>query len=589
MAADALITLLTLAAVLGLLVFSRLAPDALLMAAVTVLLVTGVLAPGEALAGFSNSGLWTVAALYVVAAGLRETGAIQWVARGMLGQPATARRARLRMFVPGALLSAFLNNTTVVAMFIPAVQQWARKLRMAPSRLLLPLSYIAILGGTCTLIGTSTNLVVDGLIREQGHDGFALFELAWIGVPALLAGAAFLALFGDRLLPERGGLTERLDEVRRYSVDVRVLPESALPGRTVAEAGLRNLAHGYLAEISRRDRLLSAVGPDTVLEADDRLMFVGSPECARELRGIQGLRPADAAVDKLAIENHQRCLVEAVVGPGFPGLGQTIRELQFRTRYGAAILSVYRGGERPEGKIGDIRLRVGDTLLMETDQAFVEQYRFRRDFLLVSPLTDSAPPDFRRAPLALGILVLMAGTAALGLVSMLEAALVAAGAMLATRCLTVSRARSGPDLSVLVVIGASFALGAAMRTTGLAGDAAGLITDLAATPWLALALVYLCTVAFTELITNNAAAVLMFSVALATAEHLGVSPTPFVVAVMFAASASFLTPLGYQTNLMVMGPGGYRTTDYLRLGLPMMLIVGTISILLIPHVWSFQG
>ena len=584
---DALITLLAIAGVLGTLVFTRISPDAVLMAAVTLLLVAGVLTPLEALSGFSNPGLMTVAALYVVAAGLRETGAIQWVARGLLGRPATARRARLRLFLPGSALSAFLNNTTVVAMFIPAVQQWGQRLGIAPSRLLLPLSYIAILGGTCTLIGTSTNLVIDGLLQSQGHGGLGLFDLAVVGVPLVLAGGIYLVLFGDRLLPDRGGVSERLDRVRQYAVDVTVLKDGSLPGKTVAEAGLRNLAYGYLTEIVRNDRVLAAVGPDTVLEAGDRLMFVGSPDCASELRGIQGLRPADAAVHKLDVASHQRCLVEAVVSPNFPGLGQTVRDMAFRTRYGAAILSVHRGGERPGGKIGDIRLRVGDTLLMETDRAFVEQYRFRRDFLLVSQLNDSTPPDFSRAPVALAILAAMAAVAGSGLLSMLEAALLAAGVMIGTRCITIGRARTGLDFTVLIVIGASFALGAAMQKTGLAGEAAGLVATVSTSPWVALLVIYLLTALFTEMITNNAAAVLMFSVATATGEYLGVSPMPFVVTVMFAASASFLTPLGYQTNLMVMGPGGYRTTDYLRLGLPLTLIVATICVLLVPRFWGF--
>ncbi|HET8789861.1 MAG TPA: SLC13 family permease, partial [Modicisalibacter sp.] len=345
---------------------------------------------------------------------------------------------------------------------------------------------------------------------------------------------------------------------------------------------------GYLAEIEREGRLMTVVPPDTTLRADDILIFIGAPECARELRRIHGLNPANGDVQKLDIAHHRRCLVEAVVGPDFAGLHQTVRESRFRSRFQAVILSISRGGRRLPGKVGDIRLQMGDTLLLETAQEFVEQYRYRKDFLLVSALNDSTPPDFRKAPVALGILASMVVISALGLLSILEAALLASGGMLITRCLTASKARRYVDLSVLVVIAASFSLGAAMSKTGAASQIAAwlMFTDSMA-PWLALALVYLMTAMFTELITNNAAAVLMFPIAMAVAEQLGVNFMPFAIAVMFAASASFITPIGYQTNLMVLGPGGYRMSDYFRLGAPLSIVVATTSIGLIPLVWGF--
>ncbi|MEX0900476.1 MAG: SLC13 family permease [Gammaproteobacteria bacterium] len=582
-----LITLITILAVLVALAATRIAPDVLLMGAVTVLILTGVLTPAQALSGFANTGLWTVGLLYVIAIGLQESGGIQWIAQTLFGEPRGSTTVRARLLVPAAGLSAFLNNTTVVAMLIPAVQQWAQKLGISPSKLLLPLSYAAIIGGTCTLIGTSTNLVIDGLLRQSGHPGLGIFEIAWVGVPLAVTGLAYLIFFSDRLLPTRGGVIDELERVREYAVEFEVDPAGSIKGRTIAAAGLRSLAHGYLAEIIRGDQVLSAVGPDTRLEAGDRLMFVGSPDCAKELRSIQGIYPASAGAHKLDIQHHQRCLVEAVISPDFQGIGKSIRELQFRTRYRAAVLSVYRAGETSERKIGDVRLQVGDTLLMETDRAFVKQYRSRRDFLLVSALNDSTPPDFSKAPRAVMILVAMVTTAALGVLSMLEAALLAAGAMLVSGCITVARARNGIDYSVLIVIGASFALGAAMTETGLAASAATMLTNNIATPLLALAVVYILTAVFTELITNNAAAVLMFGIAVAVAEQLGVSPMPFVVVVMFAASAAFMTPIGYQTNLMVMGPGGYRLADYLRVGAPMSLLAFSVTMIFVPLIWKF--
>jgi len=578
---DILITLLIVASVLGALATNRVPADLTMMAALVAVLVAGIITPGEALSGFANPGLMTIAALYVVAAALRDTGAIYWVAHRLLGQPKSVFSSQLRLIAPASLLSAFLNNTTVVAMMIPAVQEWAQRLKLSASKLLLPLSYAAILGGTCTLIGTSTNLVVDGLVQEKGLPAFGIFDVAWVGIPVLLGGGLFMLLVGRYLLPEREGMVAQWEHAREYHVEMLVSKGSPLAGRSIQDAGLRNLTYGYLTEIQRGERLFPAVGPEMTLQEGDLLAFVGVPECARELQRINGLQAA---------HNHQRHLVEVVLSPEFPGIGKTVKETGFRTRYQAAILSISRSGQRLPGKVGELVLKVGDTLLLETGEQFVEQYRYRRDFMLVSPLKDSTPPDFRRAPVAVGVLVAMVMANVLGLASTLEAAMLAAGLLLVTRCVTVNRSRMNVsvNLPVLVVIGASFALGRAMESSGAAAwIVQQVIPDSGLSPWLALVIVYLLTAMFTEMITNNAAAVLVFPIALGVAEQLGVSPMPFIVAVMFAASASFMTPLGYQTNLMVMGPGGYTFRDYLKIGFPMSVVVAVITLAVIPLVWGF--
>lgn len=585
---DAIFTLAVVAGVLLSLAATRIPADLILMAALAFLVISGILPPHDALAGFANAGVITIGTLYVVGAGLKETGAVQWVASRLLGQPRSVRAAQVRMLVPTSLLSAFMNNTTVVAMFIPAIQDWSQRLRISPSKLLLPLSYATILGGTCTLVGTSTNLVVDGLLRAKTGTHLGLFELAWVGGPLLLVGISFLVLFADRLLPSRGGVREKLEQVREYGVEVEVESPGPLIGKTIEQAGLRHLSYGYLAEINRQGRLITAAEPDRTLQSGDKLYFIGAPECASELRRIQGLKPANGSIHKLELANHQRCLVEVVLGTEFSALNKTVRESQFRTRFNAVILSISRNGNRIPGKLGDITLRVGDTLLLEASHQFVEQYRFRRDFLLVSALNDSTPPNFHKAPLALGILLLMVLLSAFGLLPIMEAAFLAAGAMLVTRCITATKARRYIDLPVLVVIAASFSLGNAMTLTGAAASIAEfLIVSDKITPWVALALVYLLTAAFTEVITNNAAAILMFPIAMAVAEKLGVSFLPFVIATMFAASASFITPLGYQTNMMVYGPGRYKFSDYARLGIPLSLVSGVVVVLVVPFIWHF--
>ncbi len=590
MSQEILITLFVLASVLVALISNKLPTDMTMMAALVLVLVTGVITPVDALVGFANPGLMTIIALYVVAAALRDTGAIYWVAHRLLGQPRSVFHSQLRLIIPVSSLSAFLNNTTVVAMMIPAVQEWAKRLRISSSKLLLPLSYAAILGGTCTLIGTSTNLVVDGMVQARGLPAFGIFDVAWVGVPVLFGGSLFLLLAGRFLLPMRDGMVEQLEHAREYHVDMVVSENSPLAGRTIQEAGLRSLAYGYLTEIQRGEHLFTAVGPDMMLQAKDVLTFIGAPECARELQRINGLQPAHAAVHKLELDNHQRHLVEVVLSPDFPGIGKTVKASGFRTRYQAAILSISRNGQRISGKLGEQALRVGDTLLLETGLQFVEQYQFRRDFMLVSPLQDSSPPDFAKAPKAVLVLAAMVMANVLGVLSTLEAAMVAAGMMLALRCVTINRSRMNVSVNmpVLVVIGASFALGKAMEVSGTAN---WIVTHLmpmdSISPFMALVMVYLLTALFTEVITNNAAAVLVFPIAMGVSEHLGVNAMPYIVAVMFAASASFMTPLGYQTNLMVMGPGGYTFKDYLRIGFPMSLVVAAITLTVIPLVWSF--
>lgn len=582
---EAIVAVLTVLTVLGLLAFSKIAADLILMAGLIFLLVTGILEPNEAFAGFGNTGLMTIAALYIVAAGLSETGAIQYITRRLLGQPSTIRGAQFRMLVPTATLSAFLNNTTVVAMLIPAVQEWCKRLKLPPSKLLLPLSYISILGGTCTLIGTSTNLIVNGLLQKEGLPGLAMFDITGVGLTLLVACSTFLLLFGNRLLPDHQGITEEADKVREYHVEMIV--DSPLEGKTLALAGLTNLGYGYLAELEQAGELIQTPAPDFVLKKGDRLSFIGAPRCAHELRSIAGLQPANEDIQHLKVAHYRRRLVEAVIGPEFPFLGMTIQGCDFLGYYQAVVLSVARGGRNKLPDQGlNTRLRVGDTLLLEAHKEFVNQFRFRKDFLLVSALENSSPPNFKKTHLSLGILAVMVLLSAFEIMPILEAAWLAAGVMLMTRCMNAGLARRSIDFTVLTVIGASFALGEALEKTGAAKTIAdNLMANNQITPLIALIFIYVLTVIFTELITNNAAAVLMFPICSAVAEQGGVSIMPLAIAVMFAASASFMTPIGYQTNLMVYGPGGYRTLDYLKIGLPMSLIAGVVNISMILVFW----
>lgn len=586
---EAWFTLAVVGLCIGLLVYSRHAPDIILMAGLTLLLLGGVLSPQEALAGLANEGMVTVAVLYIVVTGLRETGGIAWISNNILGRPGSLPAAQFRLMLPVAGLSAFLNNTPVVAIFIPAVQDWARRHRLAISRLMIPLSYASIAGGTCTLIGTSTNLVVNGLlIKEPGVSGIGMFELAWVGVPVVFVVILVTVLF-SRLLPERRSVLSQFADAREYTVEMLVAPGSPLAGKSIEDAGLRQLPGMYLVEIDREHRLLPAVSPHECLREGDRLVFTGIIESVLDLYRIKGLVPATDQVFKLDSPRHECRLVEVVISESFPLMGKSIRKGRFRGLYNAVVIAVARNGRRIRKKVGDIVLRPGDTLLLETRPSFLEQHRNSRDFLLVSPLENFKLPRHERSWVALGIIGLMVLTVTMGWLSMLKAAMLAAGLMIITRCTTGQIARRAIDWQVLVVIAASFGIGTALHTSGAAQTiAASIISGAGGSLWMVLGMVYLITALFSAIVTNNAAAVLMFPIALASANNLAVDVLPFAITIMVAASTSFSTPIGYQTNLMVYGPGGYRFTDYLRMGLPLTLLVGIMTVMIVPMIWPFR-
>jgi di/tricarboxylate transporter len=582
--------ILTLTVVLGVLLMlsvTSIATDVILLAAMIAVCVLGIVTPSQALQGFSNTGVMTVAALYIVVAGVRETGAMAWVSQRVFGHPRTLLAAQARLMTASAVLSSVINNTPVVAMFIPVAQDWATRLGMAVSKLLMPMNHIAILAGLCTLMGTSTNLVVNGLLTERFPESvMGIFDLIWVGVPLTIIGVVYTLLVGRWLLPDRRGAIEQLQNAREYSFEIQVVTGGPLVGRTVVEVGLRQMKRAYLLEIERGGRLITAVGPQETLHGGDVLTFVGVVDAIRDLRRIPGLNVVEGQDYKLDLRHSKRRLVELVLSGSSPLIGRSVREGGFRSLYRAAIISISRDGSRLEGKIGDVILRPGDTLLAETDDGFARRQRYNRDFLLVSALQDSTPPDFRRAPLALAILVSMIVAASLEWVDLFVASFIAAGLMVGTRCVALGVARRSVEYPIVVSIAASFALGQALTESGAAQLISEQITIFGGgNPLWVLCGIYLLTMVATEMITNNAAGVLMFPIAVATAEQAGVSFMPFVVVVMVAASAGFITPIGYQTNLMIYGPGGYRFGDYVRFGLPLSILVAIATLLIVPRIW----
>lgn len=567
---------------------SRFPADTVLLCSLSLLLLSDILTPAEALAGLSNPGIATIATLYVVVSGLRETGTIAWLSHLLLGRPNSQTLAQIRLLLPAAAISIFINNTPVVAMFTSAVQDWCKRSKFKPSHFLLPLSYASILGGTCSLIGTSTNLVVDSLMRELGLPGFTLFELASVGIPITFAGCLYLIIARPYLLADRQGSAEKFSNVREYLVEMQVKPACELVEQTIQDAGLRHLPGLYLIEIIRNGEIFPVVSPNTVIQENDRLVFAGAVDSVVELRRIRGLEVAPEQTFKLEGHEHERRLFEAVISAESPVIRQNIREARFRHRYNAVILSIARNGQRIEGKIGDIQLQPGDTLLLEAEKGFLFKFRNNRDFLLISKLKNSSTIRHSRAPWALCIMAAMIILMITGTLNILQTVMLAAIAMLITGCLNIEDARRSIDYQVLLVIACAFGLGTAVQKVGLADLIAEHALMLAGGDvWLMLVLVYISTVLLTETITNNAAAIIMFPIAVSAANTLDVNITPFAVAVMIAASASFITPIGYQTNLMVFGPGGYRFIDYVKLGLPLSIIVACMALWIIPLVWPF--
>jgi len=588
-------TLTILAVMMGLLCFTRIAAYLVLLAGLAILLTVGVISEQDFLAGLANPGMVTVGVLFAVVSGLRETGAMNWLAEPLLGSPRSTGSAQLRIAGPVAVLSAFMNNTPLVAVMLPVVHDWARKYRISVSKLLMPLTYASILGGGCTLIGTSTILVINGLvISELGPEhGLGMFEIGKVGIVCAVVGLTYLLTLGRWLIPDRRPVISTGDDPREYVVEMLVPDGSPLAGRTIEDAGLRHLPGLYLMEIDRDGQVLPAVSSGVALRESDRLVFAGIVGSIVDLQRIRGLTPATNQVFKLDEPRTNRSLVEAVVSRANPLVGMTIREGEFRTRYNAAVIAVGRMGERIQQKIGDIVLRAGDTLLLEARTSFAGQHRNSRDFFLVSQIEDSAPVRHDRAWISLVILTAMVAVVTTGRLSMLNAAMLAAGAMILTRCTSASAALRAIDWQVLLVIAAAFGIGRAMQTSGAAeGVTHWLISMAGNDPMVIMAILGGVTMVFTNVMNANAAAVLMFPIGVATAANLstpelGISAMPFVIAIAMGATASFATPIGYQTNLMVMGPGGYRFSDFLRVGLPLSILVWLTAILVIPLFWPF--
>ncbi len=597
--------------------------DLLFLGGLVIVTLTGVLTSEQALAGFSNRAVVMIGALFAASAGLRATGALDWIGNGLLGSAKTERGALVRLAATVVPVSAFVLNTPLVAMMAPVVVDWCRKRSISPSRLLIPLSYFSIIGGVCTLIGTSTTLVINGklaaMVRDGGHSPevaarigeLTFFEITTVGVPLALVGIGYMLLVALRRLPDRTELIEQLGERRReYLVEMLVEPRCPLIGKSVQDAGLRNLPGLFLIEIDRGGETITPVSPRDTIQSRDRLVFTGVVTTIADLERIPGLVPAvDSTFETQPAERTRRQLTEAVLSRTSPLIGLTVRETDFRKRYNAAVVAVHRNGERLTNKVGSIRLEPGDTLLLQTRNEFVDLNRHSHEFYLVSRVGDTTARRHDRALLAgllfVGLILWLTicslwpdllpwGNVTSGRIHAIAAVAIVL-AMIVSRCLTTSEARSAIDLQVLLTIGAALGVGEALDRSGaahwlaqsLVGGTTALGIEATWRPYVLLAVVYLISQLFTETITNLAVATIMIPVAVSVGVVGGYDPRPFIIAVTLSASLSFVTPIGYQTNLMVMGPGGYQPRDYWRVGWPLALLLTVTALVIIPLQWPF--
>ncbi|MEN0066783.1 MAG: SLC13 family permease [Myxococcota bacterium] len=586
---DAWLTLVVVGSATFAMARERLAPDFLMFGALCILVVAGVIGPADALVGFSHQAVFTIGVLLVVAGAVQETGALKMMSSALFGRSRKPVPVMLRMMIPTAALSAFLNNTPIVAMLIPLVRSHAKAIELPPSKLLLPLAWAAMFGGTCTMVGTSANLVVQGMLDARNIAALGIFDIALVGIPTTLVGIVYLTTVGYRLIPDRTeAIRTARAEARDYLVELRVAPDSPLVGATVEDAGLRSLPGLFLARIRRGEGpTINAVPPSYRLRADDLLVFTGVATTVQDLISqVPGLQPVD---EQIALDDQE--LFEVVISHRSPLLGLTVRDAEFRRRFNAAILAVHRAGARIDQKIGDIVLEPGDTLMLWASSGFGRNYRGSPAFYLISALETGAPTRYPRARFVLGVLVTMVLVPAFTQVPLLVSGMGALVVLVLGNCLTVRSARNSVNWPVLVMIGSAIGLAKALDETGAAQALATGILTLTTPlgPYGTLAAVYVLGVTMAAFVSNAAGAALMLPVALQAAALGGHDPTPFAIAVAMAASAGFATPIGCPPNLLVYGPGGYRYLDFARVGLPLNALFLVVAVALIPYWWPFTS
>lgn len=576
-------------------------PGLILFSAIIFLMILGSIDAGEALAGFSNKGMMTVAILFVVSEGIKQSGALNKLATTFL--PKRRGNIRLlffRLMFPISFMSAFLNNTPIVIIFAPIVKKWAENLNLSSQKFLIPLSYATILGGVCTLIGTSTNLVVHGLMLDNGFQGFSMFELGLVGVPLAFTGYIYMSYVGVHLLPGVKNFIRRpLSDQKDYYYELLVPAESSLVGQVLKNGRIKDLRGFDIIQIERDGAKIEGKTPGLTIEGMDHLLVAGKSDGLDMIKNLSSVKLKGLDLLKDQIKTADLKQYEAVLAPRFPGIGKTIVEFNFFDHYQAVIVAVHRNGERITSNLRSLKLKEGDNLVLLTTDRFIKNWGDSKIFYLTTYIGDHDQSIGKAKKwMALSILVLMiAGATATDYLPKFENvkadmfffSAVAAMLMIWLKIVPHQKYTKAISWDLLITIACSFGISKALQNSGTADWIAHAAINFAKSwgPIGVLASIYLLTNIFTEVITNNAAAAISFPIAMAAAHQMGVDPKPFFVAICIAASASFSTPIGYQTNLIVQGIGNYRFKDFVKVGLPLNILIFIVSMLLIPLFWNF--
>jgi di/tricarboxylate transporter len=591
---DAYLTLAIIMVTLGLLIRTNIPAAAIFFGALAVAMTLRLAPPEDLLKGFSNRGTLTVGVLYIVAAGMYATGAINLIMDRVIGKPKSMRSAQFKILPPITFASAFLNNTPLVAMMIPVIRDISRIYRLTARHLLIPLSFTSILGGICTLIGTSSNLIIAGLVAGVVAEGsspglrpIAMFDTAWVGVPAAVVGIPFMILAGRFLLPGAAQKVSDRPLQRRYRAEFRIDRETCLDGCMMDETGFMALDDVDLISVTRNGEPIP-IDEDLRLQSGDRLAFATDLQSLAVLWRQEGLTPYLSG-RPMETERHTHQLVNAVISRRSGAIGWKIANLPRQDiSYQAKLVALSRRADPPDRPLMDLDVEAGDNVVLEVNDAFFYESGLNMDFSVTKPLEGYRLQRNDRAVVAGLITLGMILAASMGWMSMLNAGMLASGAMLLTGCLSLRTAARSVDWGTLTVIACAVGLESAITRSGLAEQFALWINRLGGdSPLMALAAIFFGGTLITNVITNNAAAAFMFPIAYATAQQLGVSLMPFAIVLMVAASCAFITPIGYQTNMMVWSAGGYRFTDFIKIGLAMTIILGAATLTITPMVFPF--
>ncbi len=590
MSLDILIVLGVLVLAVVLFVTEKLPVDLVALLAMGLLLISGIITPGEGLAGFSNAATITVASMFIISAGLFKTGAVSFL--GDLAMRVFKNGfwvGMIFMMIITAVLSAFINNTPVIAIFLPILLGVARETGFSASKILMPISFASMFGGVCTLIGTSTNILVSSIAEKNGLRPFTMFEFTPLGLIFFVAGAAYMLAVGIKLIPDRRGEGDLVEEFKlgEYLAEVVLLSGSASADKSIREAPVVQDLDITILRVEREGNRFDLPTAGLVLKENDVLLIRADLDELRQLldrEGIQFKPQTKWADTNLASADYR--LIEAVIDPGSRLVGSTLKRSNFRERYGAAVLAIRHGGQVLREKLSETVLKAGDVLLIEIRQDYVGTFRRSRDFIITSEMQ---PTEFRRSKAVIAVTI-VAGVvlaAALNIAPIVVTAVVGAIALILLQCITIDEAYEAIDWKIIFLLAGVLSLGIALERSGAAAIlSANMLKYIGALGPIALvSAFYFITSALTETMSNNATAALLAPIAIVTAESLGASPMPFLMAITFAASASFLTPVGYQTNTMIYGPGQYKFTDFVKVGGPLNLLFWILATIFIPMFW----